>query len=158
MENTNADVRLAYYHGNLRKKEKEEMLERIKNEDYDILVTSAQWLARNYEEVLKGRHFDFIFVDDVDAFLKASKNIDRSLYLLGFTDEIIQKAWGGIIRLKKQMSKYLNGNSEDKNDKLKELNREIEKLQREIEKFKRKNKIGIMIIASARVLRGGATG
>ncbi len=47
------------------------------------------------------------------------------------------------------MSKYLNGNSEDKNDKLKELNREIEKLQREIEKFKRKNKIGIMIIASA---------
>ncbi len=53
MENTNADVRLAYYHGNLRKKEKEEMLERIKNEDYDILVTSAQWLARNYEEVLK---------------------------------------------------------------------------------------------------------
>lgn len=148
MENANADVRLAYYHGNLRKKEKEEMLERIKNEDYDILVTSAQWLARNYEEVLKGRHFDFIFVDDVDAFLKASKNIDRSLYLLGFTDEIIQKAWE-IIRLKKQMSRYLNGNSEDRNEKLNGLNREIEKLQREIEKFKRKNKIGIMIIASA---------
>ncbi|MBP1912241.1 reverse gyrase [Thermococcus stetteri] len=148
MENTNASVRLAYYHGNLRKKEKEEMLERIKKEDYDILVTSAQWLARNYEEVLKGRHFDFIFVDDVDAFLKASKNIDRSLYLLGFTDEIIQKAWE-IIRLKKQMSKYLNGNSEDRNEKLNGLNREIEKLQREIEKFKRKNKIGIMIIASA---------
>ncbi|MDI3474981.1 MAG: reverse gyrase [Thermococcaceae archaeon] len=148
MEKANADVRLAYYHGNLRKKEKEEMLERIKNEDYDILVTSAQWLARNYEEVLKGRHFDFIFVDDVDAFLKASKNIDRSLYLLGFTDEIIQKAWE-IIRLKKQMSRYLNGNSEDRNEKLNGLNREIEKLQREIEKFKQKNKIGIMIIASA---------
>ncbi|ACS34181.1 reverse gyrase [Thermococcus gammatolerans] len=148
IERTGLDVKLAYYHGNLRKKEKEEMLAKIEGGDYDILITSAQWLARNFDEKLKGRHFDFIFVDDVDAFLKASKNIDRSLLLLGFTEEIIGKAWE-IIRLKKQMARYLNGNSEDKNDRLKELNEAIEKLQREIEEFKRKNDIGIMIIASA---------
>ena len=148
LERTGIDVRLAYYHGNLRKKEKEEMLSIIESGEYDILVTSAQWLARNFDGKLKGRHFDFIFVDDVDAFLKASKNIDRSLYLLGFTEEIIAKAWE-IIRLKKQMSRYLNGRAEDKEERLKELNREIEKLQREIERFKRKNRIGIMIIASA---------
>ncbi|WP_457742643.1 reverse gyrase [Thermococcus sp.] len=148
MERANVSVRLAYYHGNLRKKEKEEMLARIEGEDYDILVTSAQWLARNFEEKLKGRHFDFIFVDDVDAFLKASKNIDRSLLLLGFTEETIEKAWE-IIRLKKQLARYLNGNSQDKNEKLRELNSKIEKLQREIEKFKRSNRIGLMIIASA---------
>ena len=142
------DINLAYYHGNLRKKEKEEMLARITGGDYDILVTSAQWLARKFDEVLKGRHFDFIFVDDVDAFLKASKNIDRSLYLLGFTEEIIQKAWE-IIRLKKQMSRYLNSRSEDREEKLRELNEAIERLQREIEEFKRRNRIGIMIIASA---------
>ncbi|WP_297550010.1 reverse gyrase [Thermococcus sp.] len=148
LERTGLNVRLAYYHGNLRKKEKEEMVSLIESGEYDILVTSAQWLARNFDEKLKGRHFDFIFVDDVDAFLKASKNIDRSLLLLGFTEEIIAKAWE-IIRLKKQMSRYLNGRAEDREEKLKELNREIEKLQREIEKFKRKNRIGIMIIASA---------
>ena len=147
-ERLGLDVRLAYYHGNLRKKEKEEMLALIDSGEYDILVTSAQWLARNFEDKLKGRHFDFIFVDDVDAFLKASKNIDRSLYLLGFNEETIQKAWE-IVRLKKGMARYLNGNSEDKNEKLKELNRQIEKIQREIESYKRKNKIGVMIIASA---------
>ncbi len=147
-ERAGAEINLAYYHGNLRKKEKEEMLAKITGEDYDILVTSAQWMARKFDEVLKGRHFDFIFVDDVDAFLKASKNIDRSLYLLGFNDEVIQKAWG-IIKLKRQMSKYLNGRAQDREERLKELNAEISKLQREIEEFKSKNNIGIMIIASA---------
>ncbi|NJE01791.1 reverse gyrase [Thermococcus sp. JdF3] len=147
-ENAGVEVNLAYYHGNLRKKEKEEMLARIQNGDYGILVTSAQWMARKFDEVLKGRHFDFIFVDDVDAFLKASKNIDRSLYLLGFNDEVIGKAWE-IIRLKKQMSKYLNGRAKDREERLKELNVQISELQREIEKFKRENPIGIMIIASA---------
>ncbi|ASJ03099.1 reverse gyrase [Thermococcus profundus] len=147
-ERAGIEINLAYYHGNLRKKEKEEMLAKIQGEDYDILVTSAQWMARKFDEVLKGRHFDFIFVDDVDAFLKASKNIDRSLYLLGFNDDIIGKAWE-IIKLKKQMSKYLNGRAQDREEKLKELNSEISRLQREIEEFKRENKIGIMIIASA---------
>lgn len=145
---TGLDVKLAYYHGNLKKKEKEEMLAKIESGDFDILITSAQWLARNFDEKLRGKRFDFIFVDDVDAFLKASKNIDRSLLLLGFTEEIIDKAWE-IIRLKKQMSRYLNGNAEDREEKLNGLNGDIEKLQREIEEFKRKNDIGIMIIASA---------
>ncbi|NJE09886.1 reverse gyrase [Thermococcus sp. MAR1] len=147
-ERAGVEINLAYYHGNLRKKEREEMLAKIQNEDYDILVTSAQWLARKFDEVLKGRRFDFIFVDDVDAFLKASKNIDRSLLLLGFNEEIIEKAWE-IIRLKKQMSKYLNGRAQDREEKLKELNGSIGKIQREIEDFKAKNGVGIMIIASA---------
>jgi len=120
IERSGADVKLVYYHGNLRKKEREEMLSRIKDEDYDVLITSAQWLSRNFEEKLAGRHFDFIFVDDVDAFLKASKNIDRSLHLLGFNDDVIAKAWE-IIRLKKQMSKYLNGRAADRDERLKEL-------------------------------------
>ena len=147
-ERSGVEIDLAYYHGNLRKKEKEEMLTKITGGDYEVLVTSAQWMARKFDEVLKGRHFDFIFVDDVDAFLKASKNIDRSLYLLGFNDEVIQKAWE-IIRLKKRMSKYLNGRAQDREERLKELNESMSKLQREIEEFKSKNDIGIMIIASA---------
>ena len=147
-ERAGIQINLAYYHGNLRKKEKEEMIEKIKNGDYDILITSAQYLARKFDEMFSGKHFDFIFVDDVDAFLKASKNIDRSLILLGFNEEIIQRAWE-IIRLKKQMARYLNGNSEDKNEKLKELNRQIAEISREIEEFKEKSDIGVLIIASA---------
>ncbi len=147
-EKAGIQVNLAYYHGNLRKKEKGEMLEKIKSGNYDILITSAQYLARKFDEVFMDKHFDFIFVDDVDAFLKASKNIDRSLILLGFNNDIIQKAWE-IIRLKKQMARYLNGNSEDKNERLKELNEQIRKISQEIEEFKQKHDIGVLIIASA---------
>ena len=146
-EKAGIDVNLAYYHGNMRKKEKEEMLQKIQTGEFDVLITSAQYLARNFD-VLKDKRFDFIFVDDVDAFLKASKNIDRSLILLGFTEEIIQKAWE-IIRLKKQMAKYLNGNRKDKNEQLKELNKQINAIEKEIREFKRKNNIGVLIVASA---------
>ena len=147
-EKAGVEINLAYYHGGMKKKEKEKMTEKIMNGDFDILITSAQWLARNFDEMLKDKRFDFIFVDDVDAFLKASKNIDRSLILLGFTEEVIQKAWE-IIRLKKQMAKFLNGNSQDKQEQLNELNKQINKLEREIRKFKRENKIGVLIVASA---------
>ncbi|WP_297070188.1 reverse gyrase [Thermococcus sp.] len=147
-ERAGVELRLTYYHGNLRKKEKEEMLERIQREDYDVLITSAQWMARKFDDELKGRHFNFIFVDDVDAFLKASRNIDRSLYLLGFNEDTIGKAWE-IIRLKKSMARYLNGRAENREEKLKEINEEIRALQREIQEFKSRNDIGTMIIASA---------
>lgn len=42
VERAGVEVNLAYYHGNLRKREKEEMLAKIQNGgDYDVLVTSA---------------------------------------------------------------------------------------------------------------------
>ncbi len=147
-ERAGVEIKVAYYHGNLRKKEKEDMLRKIQEEDYEILITSAQWLSRKYGEILKGRHFDFLFVDDVDAFLKASKNIDRSLLLLGFNEDMIEKAWE-IIRLKKEMSRYLNGRAEDRDERLKELNGKISSIQRDIEAYKAKHEIGKMVIASA---------
>jgi len=36
------------------------------------------------------RDFSFIFVDDVDSFLKTAKNIDKALYLLGFEPRDIE--------------------------------------------------------------------
>ncbi len=80
---------IGYYHGKLSKEEKEKFFENIKN--FKILVTTTQFLSRNFE-LLKGMTYDFIFVDDVDAVLKASKNVDRILQLLGFYWD---KGWKG---------------------------------------------------------------
>ncbi|CAB50173.1 reverse gyrase [Pyrococcus abyssi] len=146
MERAGVNVRLVYYHGNLKKKEKEEALKRIKDGDFDILVTSSQFLATRFDELLRDKRFDLIFVDDVDAFLKASKNIDRSLLLLGFTQEVINRAWE-VIKLKKQLAKLLQAQGKEK--EVEELNKEIEKIEREIERYRRENNIGILIVASA---------
>nr|AAB49283.1 reverse gyrase [Pyrococcus furiosus DSM 3638] len=146
MEKAEVKVNLVYYHGNLKKKEKDEALEKIKSGNFDILVTSSQFLATRFDELLKDKRIDFMFVDDVDAFLKASKNIDRSLMMLGFNEEIIKKAWE-IIKLKKQLAKLLQ--NESGNEEVEKLNREIERLEREIDRYKKENKIGILIVASA---------
>ncbi|AEC52357.1 reverse gyrase [Pyrococcus sp. NA2] len=146
LERAKLNVNLVYYHGNLKKKEKEEALEKIRNGDFDILVTSSQFLATRFDELLRDKRFDLIFVDDVDAFLKASKNIDRSLLMLGFSEEMINKAWE-IIKLKKQLAKLLQ--NEGKEEEVEKLNREIEKAEREIEAYKKNNNIGILIVASA---------
>ncbi|MCD6403206.1 MAG: reverse gyrase, partial [Candidatus Aenigmarchaeota archaeon] len=129
-ENLGIDVGLAYYYSKL--KEKEGMKERIAEGDFKILVTSSQFLATNFE-LLQGKKFDFIFVDDVDAFLKASKNIEKVLLLLGFSQEII-KAGYKLLNLKL---------APERNEKA------IKKLEDLIQEFKQKNRIGCLIVSSA---------
>ena len=80
------------YTGRGRKAELEQQKERIRNGDFDILVTTHMFLHRNYEALLQGQAFDFLFVDDVDALLKASRNIDRIFALIGFPPEILPLA------------------------------------------------------------------
>lgn len=133
MEKTQIKVNLAFYHGKL--KEKEKMKNKIENDDFDILVTTSQYLAINFD-ILKNKKFDFIFIDDVDAFLKSSRNIDRSLILLGFSEEIIEKGWK-LIKLKERGPKR---NSE-----------QIKKIENKIKEFKEKNKIGNLVVASATI-------
>ncbi len=69
-----------YYHSKI--SGKEEFFEKLEKNDYDILITTSQFLSRNFDKIRT--KFDFIFVDDIDSILKASKNIDRILYLMGF--------------------------------------------------------------------------
>ncbi|MCS7136521.1 MAG: reverse gyrase [Nitrososphaerota archaeon] len=90
--NEKRDVTIAFYHENLEKKEKEKFEETLKNGDFNILVTTAAFLSKRFDE-LKNLCFDFIFVDDVDAILKASKNVERILYLLGFKK--VGEEWTG---------------------------------------------------------------
>ncbi len=88
------DVRIIYYHGGLKKEEKEKFFELLEKRCFDILVTTAQFLSKHFAN-LKGMTFDFIFVDDVDSVLKASKNVDRILMLLGFYYDAKERKWKG---------------------------------------------------------------
>ena len=78
------EAKLLYYHAKMKKDEKEKFQQLLAEGDFDILVTTTQFLSRHFT-LLKGLVFDFIFVDDVDAILKSSKNVDRILELLGFS-------------------------------------------------------------------------
>ncbi len=88
--NENSEIEVLYYHGNLKKKEKEKFFEELEKNQYKILITTTQFLSKHFSRL---KPFDFIFVDDVDSVLKASKNVDRILMLLGFQQK--GKEWTG---------------------------------------------------------------
>lgn len=90
--NEENEITVSYFHGNLKKDEKEEFLSLLEFGNYDILITTTAFLSKNFN-LLNSTVFDFIFVDDVDAVLKASKNVDRILHLLGFRKT--KEGWKG---------------------------------------------------------------
>ncbi len=70
------NLRIIAYHS---KKDKA-ILEKIKSNDFDILITTPQFLSRNYK-LIKNLSFNYIFIDDIDAFLKNSRNLNKIVYL-----------------------------------------------------------------------------
>jgi len=84
--NTGDEPAVLYYTSNLSRAERGRFMELLEGGAGSILVTTTSFLARRFE-LLRGRVFDFIFVDDVDAVLKASRNVERLLNLLGFVQE-----------------------------------------------------------------------
>lgn len=63
----------------------------IKNNEFNILITSAAFLSR-HQDLLIGKKFDVIIADDLDSIMKNSKSVDRVLMLLGFTNDDIELA------------------------------------------------------------------
>ncbi len=59
--------------------------------DFDIFICTSAFMHRNFE-LLKDIDFSLIFVDDVDSFLKSSKNVDNLFLLLGFSKKEIELA------------------------------------------------------------------
>jgi len=72
--------------------ERQELLKKIQSEDVNVLITTAAFLAKNYN-VLKNIEFDIVIADDFDAILRKSKSINKVLNLLGFSEELIKKAF-----------------------------------------------------------------
>ncbi|RLA85239.1 MAG: reverse gyrase [Deltaproteobacteria bacterium] len=83
-------------------RQKRERKERLQRGDFSVLITTSMFLYKNYEII--PRDFSFIFVDDVDSFLKTAKNIDKALLLMGFSEGDIERAMT-LIRLKERPNK-----------------------------------------------------
>ncbi|MCX8041835.1 MAG: reverse gyrase [Thermodesulfobacteriaceae bacterium] len=65
--------------------------QRLVEQDFHIFVCTSNFLYKNFN-LLKEINFSLLFVDDVDSFLKNSKNVDYLFLLLGFSPEEIELA------------------------------------------------------------------
>ncbi len=115
------------------KKRKEEKKKRLKDGKFLILVSTSMFFYKNIE--IMPKDISFLFVDDVDSFLKTAKNIDKALYLLGFSEDDVQKAMK-LIRLKEKFKK------------LEEDWKDIEELSKEVSEISKKAK-GVLVVSSA---------
>jgi len=114
-------------------KQKDIKKARLQGGDFKVLATTSMFLYKNQETI--PRNFDFVFVDDVDAFLKTARNIDKLLLLLGFSQEDIEIAMR-LIRLKEQ-----RGKDEEDWEDIRELSQRVRELS--------EKKKGVLVVSSA---------
>ncbi|WP_353684667.1 reverse gyrase [Thermodesulfovibrio sp. 3907-1M] len=107
--------------------------ERLKKEDFKVLITTSMFLYKNQKIIPE--NFNFIFIDDVDSFLKTAKNVDKVLYLLGFSPSDIAKALE-LILLKAKANK-----TDTDWKKINEIQKELDKLK--------SHKKGVLVVSSA---------
>ncbi|KSW12478.1 hypothetical protein CF15_07080 [Pyrodictium occultum] len=91
-------ARIVALHSRLSQKQRRRLLERVAEGDFDILITTSQYLVRNAETLAGlreqwGRGFRFVFVDDVDAVLKSGRSVDAVLRVVGFSREEVELGW-----------------------------------------------------------------
>ena len=133
------EVRVLAYSG----VDREEFLERLGSGDFDVLLTTNQYLSRHFDDISRNR-FGLIFVDDVDAILRASRNIDRVLRLVGFAQEDLETAYE-LVRARREYVRALSSKDEEV---AKELSAKIEELSRRLRRSRRGVK-GILLLSSA---------
>ena len=137
------NLKVIAFYGTLSATRKKELVSRIEEGDFDILVVTSKFISSRFD-IIKNHKFAFIFADDVDSIIKSSKNVDRVLMLLGFSEEAVQAAMNAV-KLKIRLARlYAYRNREEIEEVLKELE-EIEKI---LEKEKKKVK-GVLVVSTA---------
>ena len=131
------------YHAGLSKSEKKNALEKIKEHKAALLITTDRFLV-DHGDLLAGKIFDYVFVDDVDSFLKSPKNIDKAIGLLGLRPEAVDAALK-LIELRIKLSKR----------SVKASMEEYEKLGKKVDQEKRRRK-GVLVVSGA-TLKGKKT-
>lgn len=138
-ETLKGKLKVLYFSSKFTPKKKIEFEKSLANQDYDILILTNQFLSRKADKLLVDYHFDFVFADDTDSLLKTSKNIDRILKFIGFSQEDLALAFDYI----KSSFKY-SRNSQD--DAFVEGHKE---LKNNVQNIKNTKKIGNLVISTA---------
>jgi len=146
-ERLGVNPRTLCYHAGMSDSERREVLEKVARGEFEILVTTERFLVNRFD-IVEGKAFDFVFVDDVDSFLKSPKNIDKVMKLLGFSDEAITAAFR-IIELRREANRL-----ERMGKPSEQVLKEIDSLRRQVEEYKLQNRIGLLIVSGATVKAG----
>ncbi len=143
-ERADLDVEVVGYHAALPRERRAEAQRRIREGDFDVLITTAQFLVHRVDE-LERLDFDVIFVDDVDAIIRGTgRNVDRLLRVAGLRQEEIDAAYrlANLRRRYYSLRDWLESLEERGEERraervrrdLKRIEREMEELESQVER------------------------
>jgi len=135
-----SDSDIIAYESDLPKSTLNLLKSRIKDGDFKILITTTNFLSKNFDIIPKGI-YSLVFVDDVDSILKRSKNIDRVLGLLNFSEEDLKETLNLI-------AKKLSILKEANKEKLLDLDKKLSEINDQLENIRKKRK-GVLVVSSA---------
>ncbi|MGC8982315.1 MAG: reverse gyrase [Desulfurococcaceae archaeon] len=124
-------IRVICIHGKLSKKEREELIERIKKGDFDILLTTSAFLHKHAGEMPRGV-YELIVMDDVDAVLRSGKAVRRLLNIIGFDDKDIDLGLE-LIKLRAKLALAREEEAEKLRSRIQELHEAVNKAKKSIE-------------------------
>jgi reverse gyrase len=123
-------LRIAYVHSKMNKKTREFMLEKIKNGDFDVLLTTSAFMHRHHEIIPKGL-YALIVMDDVDSVLKSGTAVRKLLKIVGLSDEDVDSGLE-LIKLRAKIVTLPASEAENARFKLKELEEKLTKIREKI--------------------------
>ncbi len=145
IEKLSLNIKVSRYHSVLDGYERKKELNKIINGEFNVLITTSNFLTNNFNVVSKYL-FDLVFVDDVDSLLKSSKNLDKVLMLLGLTPEIISNGFK-LVDLRAKLSKLQRRKTTSR--EMDSIEHEIENIREAISNFINRTKTGTLIVSGA---------
>jgi reverse gyrase len=140
-------IRVAELHGEETDKAKRESLGMVEDASANIVVVTAAGLGNLFEKLQK-IGFGLILVDDVDALLRKSANIDRVIRLLGFSEEIQEVATKAIL-VRIRLARIFAQRGSDA-DEVESLLGEYRQLKKQIDEYRLTHSgLGQLIVSSA---------
>lgn len=136
--------RILFYDSSFGKNRRAEIIDRIRKNDYDIIIITNAFLSR-HSALFENKFFDIVIVDDVDSILNRSKNIIRILNMLGYNQETITLA-RELVDLRSRLLVFKANGLEDKYN---EALRKYLDIEARLRTAKARNKHGQIIVASA---------
>ncbi|MEM0320953.1 MAG: reverse gyrase, partial [Thermoprotei archaeon] len=142
-----SSLKVAELHGEETNKAKREALKMVDEASANIVVVTAAGLGNLFERLRK-MEFGLILVDDVDALLRKSVNIDRVIRLLGFSEEVQKVATEAILVRIRLARLFAQG--EGRTEEVEELLSTYRQLRKQIDEYKRSHTdLGQLIVSSA---------
>jgi reverse gyrase len=129
------EIRVVSYRSGLSESRAAEVLSSIGSGDFDVLITTDRFLYNRFD-LLRGKEVDYVFVDDVDSFLRSPRNIDKVVELMGYDPGVVETVLKMI-----RLSRKRRPTEEDF--------REYESLGEELERYKRTERRKVLIVSGA---------